>query len=310
MKVIYGIGKAEKIYKKAVLAIGVFDGVHLGHQELITTAVNKAKSRNGQAIVMTFVPHPVKVLKPEIYMPYIVTIPHRMKLIGGLGVAVCVIVHFTNRFANLTPESFIKRYLVERIRPEEILVGEEFRFGRGRSGTVNTFREAGLKYGFAVSPMKPVNSANEKIGSTTIRKLIASGQIAEAGRFLGRFVSILGKVKKGDGRGRKLGFPTANIILNGEVLPPVGVYAALVKFENQMYKAMANIGRRPSFKSVNSPITLEVHIFDFTGNIYGKEILVEFIEKIREEEIFDDKEFFISRLKKDAMISSQILSKF
>ncbi|MGE0269172.1 MAG: bifunctional riboflavin kinase/FAD synthetase [Candidatus Omnitrophota bacterium] len=310
MKVIYGIGKVKKSYKKSVLAIGVFDGVHLGHQELITKTVKKAQLKNGQAIVMTFVPHPVKVLKPEIYMPYIITIPHRLRLIESLGVSVCVVVHFTSRFANLTPENFIKRYLVDRIRPEEILVGEEFRFGRDRKGTIDTFREAGLKYGFVVSPMKPVNSEDGKIGSTSIRKLIAAGQIAEAARHLGRFVSILGKVCKGDGRGSGLGFPTANITLNGEVLPPVGVYAALVKIDGQQFKAMANVGRRPSFKSVTSPITLEVHIFNFSQYIYQKEVLVEFIEKIREEEMFRDKNLLIARLEKDAILSEQILSKF
>lgn len=307
MKVIYGIGRAKKKYNNAVLAIGVFDGVHLGHQELIVKAVNKAKAKNGQAIVMTFAPHPVKVLKPEIYLPYIVSIPHRLKLIESLGVSVCIIVRFTKQFAALTPEKFIKRYLIEHIGPEEIVVGEEFRFGIGRVGTIEYFRDAGLKYGFTVDPIPPINGANGKIGSTAIRKLIAVGQISAAAEYLGRYVSLLGKVKKGDGRGKTLGFPTANIALNEEVLPPVGVYAAYVRIAEKTYKAMANIGHRPTFNDKSSPISLEVHIFDFKNNIYGKEILVEFVKKIRNEKEFKDINSLISQLKIDEIHSKKIL---
>lgn len=308
MKVIYGIGKAKKKYKKAVLAIGVFDGVHLGHQELITKAVNRAKSKNGQAIVMTFAPHPVKVLKPEIYLPYIVSIPHRMRLIESLGVSVCIIVRFTKRFARLSPENFIKKYLIERISPEEIIVGEEFRFGSGRTGTIEYFRDAGLKFGFSVDPIQSINGANGKIGSTAIRKLIAAGQISEAAQCLGRYVSLLGKVKKGDGRGRTLGFPTANIALNDEVLPPTGVYAVYVKIADETYKAMANIGHRPTFKNKSSPASLEVHIFDFNQKIYGKEILIEFVKKTRNEKEFKNSNSLIFQLKKDEIHSRKILT--
>jgi len=308
MKVIYGIGKSKKNYKNAVLAIGVFDGVHLGHQELITKAVNKAKSRNGQAIVMTFAPHPVKVLKPEIYLPYIVSIPHRMKLIESLGVSVCIIVRFTKRFARLSPEKFIKKYLIEHIGPEEIIVGEEFRFGIGRIGTIEYFKDAGLKYGFLVDPIQSINGANGKIGSTAIRKLIAAGQISAAAQYLGRYVSLLGKVKKGDGRGKTLGFPTANISLNDEVLPPIGVYAAYVKISEKTFKAMANIGHRPTFNDKSSPLSLEVHIFDFKKNIYGKEILIEFVKKIRNEKKFKNIKSLISQLKRDEIQSKEILT--
>ena len=310
MKVIYGIGKAEKVYKQAVLAIGVFDGVHLGHKALITKSVEKAKKRNGQAIVMTFAQHPVKVLRPEIYLSYITYIPHRIHLIESLGVNACIIVHFTKRFADLTPENFIKRYLVDHIRPKEILVGQEFRFGRNRGGTIEIFNEAGKKFGFTVDPIKSIEGAYGKIGSTAIRKMIAAGNISEAGRNLGRFVSIFSKVIKGDGRGRKLGFPTANIMLNDEVLPPLGVYATLVTFNHRRFKAMANIGHRPSFKRNKSPITLEVHIFNFNHDLCGKDILVEFVEKIREEKKFQDKSFLIAQLEKDAILSNQILSNY
>ncbi|MBP9854089.1 MAG: bifunctional riboflavin kinase/FAD synthetase [Candidatus Omnitrophica bacterium] len=310
MKVIYGIGKAEKKYRKAVLAIGVFDGVHVGHQKLIKKAVERAKVKRGQTIVMTFAPHPVKVLRPEIYLPYITSIPHRLQLIESLGVDVCIVVRFTKSFAQLSPENFIQRYLVDHIRPEEILVGEEFRFGRNREGTIETFQQAGAKLGFTADPMKSVKGLNGKIGSSAIRKLIAAGNISEAAQYLGRFVSLLGKVIKGDGRGKKIGFPTANIMLDDEVLPPLGVYVVLVKLDHQTFKGMANVGHRPSFKDQGSPITLEVHIFDFDKNIYGKNILIEFVEKIREEKKFPNVDSLTSQLSKDAAISKKILAKY
>jgi len=307
MKVIYGIGKVKKVFKNAVLAIGVFDGLHVGHQKLIKAAVKKAKSIGGPAIVMTFSPHPVQVLKPKDYLPFVVSLPHRLQLIEQLDVMACVVVHFTKRFSQVAAGAFVKNYLVERINPTEIFVGNDFRFGKDRSGTIEYFKEAGRKYGFKVNTVFPVKGGRRKIGSSRIRRLIIDGKLYAAKHFLGRNVSIMGKVVRGDRRGKELGFPTANIHPENSVVPPIGVYATYVVIDQKRFKGMANIGRRPSFKKKNNNINVEVHIFDFRKTLYGKEITVEFVKKIRNEKMFDLSEQLIAQLKRDEIRSRAIL---
>lgn len=307
MKVIYGIGKAKKAFKNAVLAIGVFDGLHIGHQKLIRAAVKRAKALGGPAIVMTFSPHPVQVLKPGNYLPFIVSLPERLKLIERLDVMACVVVHFTKRFSRLTAQQFVKRCLVDHICPKEIFVGSDFRFGQGRAGTLECFKEAGREYGFKVNTVSPVKGGRKKIGSSRIRRLITDGKIYMAGRFLGRNVSVAGKVVKGDGRGALLGFPTANINLSNEVIPPIGAYAVRVVIDNKTFSGMANIGRRPSFKKDGNEVNIEAHVFNFKRALYGKQIIVEFIKKIRKEKIFDSKQKMIAQLKRDEIKSKAIL---
>lgn len=307
MKVIYGIGKVKKVFHNAVLAIGVFDGLHIGHQKLIKEAVKKAKSLGAPAIVMTFSPHPVQVLKPDHYLPFVISLPHRLKLIERLDVVACVVVHFTKRFSQLAAQEFIKRYLIDRIHPKEIFVGNDFRFGRDRKGTLDYFKEAGCKYGFKVNTILPVRGGGKKIGSSRIRRLITNGKLCAAKSYLGRNVSIMGKVIRGDRRGSGLGFPTANIHPHNAVVPPIGVYATYVVVDNKRLKGMANIGLRPTFKKGNSQINVEVHIFNFQKTIYGKEIIVEFIKKIRNEKVFALKEKLIAQLKRDETKSRAIL---
>ena len=308
MKVIYGIGNFKKAFPNAVAAIGVFDGVHRGHQALIREAVHRARRNNAPALVITFFPHPVRVVRPEIALPYIVSLPLRLKLIGELGAQACLVVRFTKRFARLSPERFIRRYIVSGIKPKEILVGDDFRFGQGRRGTLDYFREAGHTYGFRVNAVGAVKTGSGKIGSSIIRKLIMEGKLSEAASLLGRRVAVMGRVLRGDGRGKRLGFPTANISVKDGVIPPLGVYAVLVNVGAKTFRAMANIGRRPSFKK-NDPVHVETHLFDFHGNLYGKEIIVEFVKKIREEKKFRSPAQFITQLRGDRVRAQRILSK-
>jgi riboflavin kinase/FMN adenylyltransferase len=308
MKVIYGIGKAKDIFKNAVLAIGVFDGVHIGHQKLIKAAVQKAKSLGGPAVVMTFSPHPVQVLRPDNYLPFIVSLPQRLRLIEQLGVAACVVVRFTRKFSQLTPQQFIKRYLIGHIRPREIFVGDDFCFGKNRGGTVEYLKEAGREYGFKVNAVAPVRGGRKKVGSSRVRQLIAEGKLYVAKRFLGRDVSVVGRVVKGEGRGRTLGFPTANIYPQNKVLPPVGVYAARVVVGGEKFNGMANVGRRPTFKGTEGEdVNIEVHIFQFQKMLYGKEITVEFIKRVRQERVFSSKEKLVAQLKRDKVRVEKIL---
>jgi len=298
MDVIYDIKKI-KVSARTVLVIGVFDGLHIGHQALIRKAVAKAKSIKGQVIVLTFFPHPVHVLRPDIYLPLIVSLPHRLKLIEYLGVKKCIVVRFTKAFSRLSPKSFIEQYLMKRIRPKEVFVGDDFRFGQNRSGSLDFFKQEGERRGFRVNVLHSVKKQQGKIGSTAIRQLIMEGQLQKAARLLGRDVSIMGKVIRGDSRGKRLGFPTANIDSGQVILPPIGVYAVRVILGAKVYEGMANIGHRPSFHSSNNRINVEVHIFDLKANLYGKEIIVEFIKKIRDERIFFSEQGLIKQLEKD-----------
>ena len=299
MKVIYGIGKVRRPFKNSVLAIGVFDGVHLGHQQLIKLAVKEAKKKHGQAVVMTFDPHPVHVLKPSQYKPLILPLSYRIQLIERYGADACIVVSFTKSFSHLTAKQFIKKYIVQRISPKKIIVGDDFRFGATRDGDLDVFRSEGEKYGFKLLPLKQIKSDGKKIGSTLIRGLIAQGKLKRAENLLGRHVAVCGEVERGDNRGKELGFPTANIYPKDEVIPPSGVYAVAVHVDSKKFYGMANVGLRPSFQNGRSGVNIEVHIFSFHKEIYGKEIIIEFIKKIRNEKKFHRKEGLIKQLKSD-----------
>jgi len=299
MKVIYGIGKVKRNLKNPILAIGVFDGLHLGHRYLIEKAVRRARRIRRASMVMTFFPHPSHILKPASYLPFLVSLRHRLKLIAELGVDVCWVVNFTKKFSNLKAARFIEEYIIDSIKPKEIFIGRNFRFGHSRQGDVRLLKGFGDIYGFKVNAVSPKKSSGDTVSSTRIRKLIVAGKIAMARRLLGRPVSILGQVRKGDGRGEILGFPTANINPFRQVIPPCGVYMAEVVVDNKTYRGMANIGRRPSFYKEKAAINVEVHIFKFKKNIYRKEIEIKFLKKIRPEKEFASKENLVRQLKAD-----------
>lgn len=310
MKVIYNVGNMKKVFNKSVLAIGVFDGLHRGHQKLIRAAIEKAKDVKGEAVVMTFHPHPAQVLRPDIETPYIISLPYRIKLIEKLGGAYCIVINFTKSFSKLSPKKFIEEYLMRNLRPIEIFVGDDFRFGKGRTGSVEYFKELGSKFGFHVNAVHHVKGDSKKISSSQIRQFIKQGQLYKAGIQLGRPVSIMGKVVKGDGRGKLLGYPTANIFPENEVLPPNGVYAVNVLLDGKKYQGVTNIGIRPSFKEDSlNPLNIETHIFDFNRQIYGKEIILEFIQNIRKEKIFKGSSELSSQITKDILKVKKILSK-
>ena len=307
MKVMYGIGKVKQSFKKAVLVIGVFDGLHLGHQQLIRQAVKRAKAIGGKVVVLTFWPHPVHVLHPEIHLPLIISLPHRLTILSTLGVDACVVVRFTKRFSQMTPHRFIQQYIVKGVRPKEVFVGDDFRFGQDRTGTLDLFQREGQTYGFNVNPVRSVRGGVAKISSTHIRELISDGQLKAAQRWLGRPVALMGRVVKGEARGRTLGYPTANIEVATEVILPMGVYAVNIYLGKQKLRGVANIGRRPSFDQHNTRVHVEVHIFHFHKNVYGKELRVEFLHKIREERMFNTKEKLIEQIRKDAKTAQRFL---
>lgn len=308
MKVIYNIGAIKRKLKNAVLAIGVFDGIHIGHQKLIKSAVKKAKAVNGQAIVLTFFPHPVEVLQPKKFMPHITSLSYRLKLIEELDVAMCVVVKFTKKFSAISPRAFIERYIVNALEPKEVMIGEDFRFGKNREGTLEYLKEEGTKHGFKVNVISSVKGAGKKIGSSQIRHLISDGKLEDVKKYLGRNVSILGKVVRGNALGKKLGFPTANINPDKEIMPPCGVYAVRILVGKKTYNGMANIGHRPSIKRKKNPINIEVHLFDFKRDLYGKKIIVEFVKRLRDEKKFTSLKNLQAQIVRDEKKARQILS--
>lgn len=307
MKVISRIGGIKKKFTRPVLALGVFDGLHRGHRYLIDKVVKRARAIRGTSVVMTFFPHPRHVLRPHHFLPFLISLRHRLRLIEQMGVSVCFVANFTKQFSNLTSHQFARRYLLAGIKPREIFIGEDFRFGRGRSGSVEFLKTIGAQKGFAVHAIPRIKQGNWGISSSLIRKLILEGRLTLARRMLGRPVSILGKVIKGDGRGKTLGFPTANINSLGEIIPPCGIYAVNVILGRQMLKGAASIGYRPTFYKKRNNLTVEVFIFDFKKNIYGKEIEVQFVKKIRREKKFDSKEKLISQMKHDERKARSLL---
>ncbi len=298
MRIFNGIASVKKKFANPVVAIGVFDGVHLGHQLLIRKAVERAKALGGQSIVMTFDPHPVHVLRPENHLPLLVSLPFRLKLITALGVDIAVVVRFTKAFSHLLPEQFISKYLIKPFSPREVIVGDDFRFGQNRTGTIAIFKDAGQKYGFEVVSVKTGKLGDKKFSSTKARDYIAVGNLKKAAEILGRPVSLLGHVVRGDKRGKTLGYPTANIIPSGEILPPQGVYCVRVFYGKEFYYGLANVGVRPSFHQEDH-LNVEVHIFDFNKNVYGQEIGVEFLHKIRNELYFPSSQELVAQIKKD-----------
>ena len=308
MKIICDVKNLPLKFRHGILVIGVFDGLHKGHQALIRRAIQRSRLLKRPVLVMTFYPHPVNVLHPEDRLPLIISLSYRLKLIQDLGVDVAIVIRFTKVFSQLNPTEFIERYLMKYLEPYEVFVGDEFRFGQNRAGTTDIFKSAGQKHGFCVKTIHPIrrNGEVKKISSTTIRQLISEGQLKKAQALLGRRVSIMGKVIQGDRRGRLLGFPTANILPHEEILPVLGVYAVSVNVDGRRFQGMANVGRRPSFKR-GGQVLLEVHIFHFHKNLYGKNIVVEFVKKIRSEKIFLSHQDLISQLHNDRRTAERIL---
>jgi len=309
MKVIYGLGKLKAPLKNTCCAIGIFDGLHRGHQYLIGQMIKKAKQLKARSMVITFFPHPAHVLRPDIDLPYLVSLPQRLKLIEQMGVDICVVIGFNNSFATIEPQGFITDVLCKRLGVKAVFVGEDFRFGRKRQGDAALFRACSEKCGYTFHAVGAVTSAGQVISSTRLRQLIAQGQLSKARQLLGRRFTVEGNVVAGSRRGRKLGYPTANVSTDQQVLLPRGVYVVQVRIATQQFNAIANIGTRPSFQEKEKKVHLEVYVLDVQKNFYGKKVTVEFIKKIRDEKMFNSAEELITQIRRDERIARQYFSK-
>jgi riboflavin kinase/FMN adenylyltransferase len=308
MRVYFGVGQLNRKFTRPILTIGIFDGVHVGHKYIIKKVVEEARRLKGTSIVLTFYPHPYRVLKPKRYLPLLISLEHRLKLISEMGVDVCIVQGFTEKFSRIDKLSFVKKILFEKIHPLQIFVGKDFNFGKDGLGNVRLLKKLGIIYSYKVKEISPKILDGKVISSSYIRNLILKGKLIKASRFLGRPVSVFGKIVRGCKRGKILGYPTANIDYSYEVLPPAGVYAVNINLGKKRLFGVANIGFRPSFnKRIRQrKVAAEVHILDFHKRIYGKNIEIEFIKKIRSEKRFKKSSSLVRQIEKDIQKSKRI----
>lgn len=290
------------------LAIGVFDGVHLGHRSVLLRALADARAGDGSAVAVTFEPHPAKILRPASAPRLLTASGHKVSLIRALGVEFVLVIPFTAQFAATPPEDFVLQ-LHAACRPlREICVGHEWSFGRGRAGDLEMLRQMGDRLGFDEVGVPAVQVDGEIVSSTAIRGAVESGDLARACLLLGRDYSILGTVVRGDQLGRSLGFPTANLSAHNEQFPPNGVYAVTAQWRGQPLKGVANLGVRPTIGSATGERLLELHLLDFDKEIYGEDIEATFRRRLRGEEKFPTLDALKAQIARDAEEARRVLS--
>lgn len=312
MKIIDRLENITQPFKNAVITIGNFDGVHIGHQALFHEVIEKADAIDGTSIAMTFDPHPSRVLQKNNNPPLITLYEQKIELIERSGMQVLICIPFTKQFASLSAEDFIKDLLIDKIGMKAIIVGGDYTFGKNREGNLAVLKSFATQLGYEVIVadwIKAAQKALDRISSTKIRELVMSGDVEPARKMLGRHYQIRGRVVKGRDRGGKLlGIPTANINLQDELCPKTGIYAVTVEYNNRIYKGVANIGYSPTFD--DNQFTVEVHLLDFAENIYDEKIRVNFIERIRDEKKFADISELKDQINQDIKTADKILAAY
>ena len=312
MKIIDRLEDITRPFKNAVITIGNFDGVHIGHQALFHEVIEKADAIDGTSIAMTFEPHPIRVLQKNNNPPLITLQEQKTELIERSGMDVLICVPFTKQFASLSAEDFIKDLLIDKIGMKAIIVGGDYTFGKNREGNLALLKTMAPRLGYEVIVadwIKATQKAANRISSTRIRELVMAGKIEPARKMLGRHYQIRGQVVRGRDRGGKLlGIPTANINLQDELCPKTGIYAVTVEHNDRTYRGVANIGYSPPFD--DNEFTVEVHLLDFAENIYDEKIRVNFIERIRDEKKFADIHELKEQIHQDIKTAEKILAAY
>ena len=298
MQVIFNLNELTKPLTNPVLTIGNFDGVHKGHLALFEKVKERAKAIGGQSVVMTFEPHPLKIMRPANGPRLITHTGQKLELIEKAGIDIIVCVSFDRDFAAIPARDFVNSILVQRIGIKEIVVGYDYTFGHSREGDINLLREMGNDLGFVVHLVGPVQIDQTLVSSTSIRRLVQEGRLAEAKVLLGRDFEVQGTVVKGHNRGgRLLGFPTANLSPHGELIPKRGVYAVKLVIDDAFYNGVTNVGYNPTFGDTG--LTVETHVLDYSGDLLGKTIKVQFIKRLRDEKTFKTLEELSDQIAQD-----------
>lgn len=300
MELIRARSTATDMPEGGVVTVGNFDGVHLGHQRLVQGVVERARELGCESVVLTFEPHPERVLRPRAELRLLCTPGQRAQLLARLGVDVLVEVPFDRGVAEIPALVFARDFFLERLRPVEIHLGEEFRYGRDRAGDVRLLSVLAGEFGCSVRPVEPVTHGGEAISSTRVRREVARGNVETAGELLGRPVLVDGTVYSGERMGRRLGFPTINIGLENELAPAHGVYVTAVHIPSfgQTFPSVTNIGVRPTVYE-NYAVTVESHILDFTGSVYQEPVRLFFLRRLREERLFRSSMELVTQIHRD-----------
>ncbi|MFZ5428161.1 MAG: bifunctional riboflavin kinase/FAD synthetase [Thermodesulfobacteriota bacterium] len=297
----------EGVLNGSCLTIGNFDGVHLAHQKLLGRVRERAKALNVVSLAVTFEPHPRKVLLGKDDPPRLTTPDVKLELISATGIEACLVLPFTRAFASLEPEDFVRDCLVRDLGMRELIVGHDWAFGKGRRGDYETLSALGRDMGFIVERLDPVLADDAVVSSTRIRDMLAAGDVWDAKPLLGRFPKVRGEVIHGADRGGKLlGFPTANVNALDQLLPKTGVYAVWITKGGQVWAGVANIGMNPTFGGDH--LSVEAHIFDYSGDLYGKTVDLHFVQRLRSEKKFSGIDELKARIAEDVKLAKRILA--
>ena len=305
MRLIRSPGELKPDGRKLCLALGFFDGVHLGHQQIIRQTIADARQHEAIALVLTFDQHPNVVVAPARVPPLIYSLPQKLRAIGSLGVDALLLLHFDKAFSERSGEEFVRSLTRELGSIRSICVGANFAFGHKRSGNVELLRKLGADLSFSVHGLAAVALDGKAVSSTRIREAVTTGNLDAAGQMLGRAYSLAGIVARGNGLGRQLGFPTANVEVARLALPPSGVYAVHAETDGRTYRAVLNIGYRPTVAQAQPQLRVEAHLMDFEGDLYGQELELFFVEKLRDERKFGSLEELRRQIAADIQEAAQ-----
>jgi riboflavin kinase/FMN adenylyltransferase len=306
MQVIRHLEASGVRFHSTVATLGNFDGVHVGHQEILSRVVRQAAERRAQAVVVTFFPHPTAVLAPARAPAALGSLHDRLTRMREMGVDTVVVQHFTRAFAGIEASEFIERYLVQRLGAGKVIIGHSVNFGRARGGNAATLEAAGRRLGFEVEIVGPVTVDGVAVSSTEVRRRLAAGDVTASAKLLGRAYAVEGRVVVGDRRGHTLGFATANLRPRNAILVADGVYAVRANWDGEQRGGVANVGRKPTFGQGRER-TLEAHLFEFSGDLYGARLRVELVERLRGEMRFASPQALVEQIRRDAERAREVL---
>lgn len=299
MKLIHAPSELPAGERKICVAIGFFDGVHLGHQQIVRQTIADARQHEATALIITFDRHPNSVVAPDRVPPLIYSLPQKLRVLGSLGADLLWLIPFDQPFSQRSAEQFVRDLARDFNQLHSVCVGTNFQFGHKRAGNVELLRKLGAELNFSVHGMAAVSLAGRTVSSTRVRERLLAGDLDAVSQMLGRAYSLAGTVVPGDRLGQKLGFPTANLEVTGLALPPHGVYAVHAKLDDQRHRAVLNIGVRPTLNNPAPQLRVEAHLLDFSGNLYGQEIEIVFGDKLRDEKKFDSLDELQQQIGKD-----------
>lgn len=306
MQSYYSLESIPEFTQNAVVTFGVFDGLHIGHQDVLNKVRERANADKLTSVLFGFYPHPLTYLAPDKCPPVLMCLPKRIEILEELSFDIAIFVNFNEKIASMSPYAFVENILRKLCRAHHVVVGYACQFGKDREGNAELLESIGQQSGFGVSIVPPTQLNGFPVHSTRIRQAIARGDLGLASQLLGRNYSMSGTIVQGDGRGRQIGFPTANIEPGEQICPPNGVYAIRAKLSNKWFDGVLNIGIRPTFEGTN--VQVESHLFNFNENVYGETIEISFIEKIRNERKFSDMHALVKQIHQDIAVANEILA--